>query len=183
MDVQRIAAFSDGPVGGNPAGVVLCDALPPAERMQAVAAEVGYSETAFAAPVGDDWRVRYFAPAIEVPFCGHATPRSRSAPRWPWRTATAPSRCGSTRRGSPWRGGGRGQRWPLPCGSRLREALPRPQAWSRTAWRCSPTAGTTWTPACRPRSPRPAPGTSSWPWPAGRGCRRCATTWRSAAGS
>ena len=73
MDVQRIAAFSDGPVGGNPAGVVLCDALPPAGRMQAVAAEVGYSETAFAAPVGDDWRVRYFAPAIEVPFCGHAT--------------------------------------------------------------------------------------------------------------
>jgi PhzF family phenazine biosynthesis protein len=41
--------------------------------MQAVAAEVGYSETAFAAPVGSAWRVRYFAPEIEVPFCGHAT--------------------------------------------------------------------------------------------------------------
>ena len=73
MDVQRIAAFSNGPNGGNPAGVVLCDVLPTSEQMQTVAAEVGYSETAFAAPVGDNWRVRYFAPEIEVPFCGHAT--------------------------------------------------------------------------------------------------------------
>jgi PhzF family phenazine biosynthesis protein len=73
MDVQRIAAFSQGMNGGNPAGVVLCDALPPADRMLAIAAEVGYSETVFAAPIEDGWRVRYFAPEIEVPFCGHAT--------------------------------------------------------------------------------------------------------------
>ena len=73
MDVQRIAAFSQGSHGGNPAGVVLCDVLPPADRMQALAAEVGYSETVFAAPNGDGWRARYFAPEIEVPFCGHAT--------------------------------------------------------------------------------------------------------------
>lgn len=73
MDVQRIAAFSNGSIGGNPAGVVLCDALPVAEHMQAIAAEVGFSETAFAARAGSDWRVRYFAPEIEVPFCGHAT--------------------------------------------------------------------------------------------------------------
>jgi PhzF family phenazine biosynthesis protein len=73
MDVQRIAAFSQGAIGGNPAGVVLCEALPPAERMLAIAAEVGYSETVFAAPSEDGWRVRYFAPEIEVPFCGHAT--------------------------------------------------------------------------------------------------------------
>jgi hypothetical protein len=46
MDVQRIAAFSHGTNGGNPAGVVLCDALPPADQMLAIAAEVGYSETA-----------------------------------------------------------------------------------------------------------------------------------------
>jgi len=73
MNVQRIAAFSNGSNGGNPAGVVLCDVLPTPERMQIVAAEVGYSETVFAAPIGNDWRVRYFAPEIEVPFCGHAT--------------------------------------------------------------------------------------------------------------
>lgn len=73
MEVQRIAAFSDGARGGNPAGVVIAPALPPPEAMQALAARIGYSETAFAAPAGDGWRVRYFAPAMEVPFCGHAT--------------------------------------------------------------------------------------------------------------
>src|SRR5690606_12512975 len=31
------------------------------------------SETAFAAPEGAAWRVRYFSPLAEVPFCGHAT--------------------------------------------------------------------------------------------------------------
>ncbi len=71
--VARLAAFSDGGSGGNPAGVVICDALPDAATMQAIAAEVGYSETAFAAPADEGWRVRYFAPEIEVPFCGHAT--------------------------------------------------------------------------------------------------------------
>jgi PhzF family phenazine biosynthesis protein len=85
MEIQKIAAFTKGSIGGNPAGVVLCSTLPPADQMQRVAAEVGFSETAFAAPSGDSggssssnsrrnfWRVRYFAPEIEVPFCGHAT--------------------------------------------------------------------------------------------------------------
>ncbi|MBC7800618.1 MAG: PhzF family phenazine biosynthesis protein, partial [Gemmatimonadaceae bacterium] len=73
MLVQRIAAFSDGDAGGNPAGVVLAETLPDTATMQAVALDVGYSETAFAAPIEGGWRVRYFAPAIEVPFCGHAT--------------------------------------------------------------------------------------------------------------
>jgi PhzF family phenazine biosynthesis protein len=41
--------------------------------MQRIAAEVGYSETAFAMPAADGWRVRYFSPESEVPFCGHAT--------------------------------------------------------------------------------------------------------------
>lgn len=73
MKVQRIAAFADGERGGNPAGVVIAEALPDAATMQRIAAEVGYSETAFAAPENGAWRVRYFAPAIEVDFCGHAT--------------------------------------------------------------------------------------------------------------
>jgi PhzF family phenazine biosynthesis protein len=72
MNVSRIAAFSDGDTGGNPAGVVI-GVLPDAATMQRVAAEVGFSETAFAAPEGDGWRVRYFSPQTEVPFCGHAT--------------------------------------------------------------------------------------------------------------
>ncbi len=73
MEVLRIAAFSDGEDGGNPAGVVIDESLPEASEMQRVAAEVGFSETAFAAKEGDGWRVRYFSPESEVPFCGHAT--------------------------------------------------------------------------------------------------------------
>ncbi|MDH6258862.1 PhzF family phenazine biosynthesis protein [Bradyrhizobium sp. BR13661] len=73
MTVLRIAAFSDGNQGGNPAGVWIGEALPDAATMQAIATEVGFSETAFAAPAGEAWRVRYFAPSMEVPFCGHAT--------------------------------------------------------------------------------------------------------------
>jgi PhzF family phenazine biosynthesis protein len=73
MDVQRLAAFTYGDRGGNPAGVVLCDALPEPARMQAVAVEVGYSETVFAARTPRGYRVRYFAPEAEIPFCGHAT--------------------------------------------------------------------------------------------------------------
>jgi PhzF family phenazine biosynthesis protein len=68
-EILRLAAFTDDPAGGNPAGVVLDASGLDAEAMQAIAAEVGYSETAFV----DGDRVRYFSPAIEVPFCGHAT--------------------------------------------------------------------------------------------------------------
>ena len=73
MDVLRIAAFSDGETGGNPAGIWIGDALPDPADMQRIAAEVGFSETAFAAPISEGWRVRYFSPESEVPFCGHAT--------------------------------------------------------------------------------------------------------------
>lgn len=75
MDVKRIAAFSDNNAGGNPAGVMVTDTLPDTATMQRIAAEVGYSETAFAAKQdgADAWRVRYFSPESEVPFCGHAT--------------------------------------------------------------------------------------------------------------
>ncbi|MEN7343557.1 MAG: PhzF family phenazine biosynthesis isomerase [Pseudomonadota bacterium] len=73
MDIQKLASFSDGSDGGNPAGVVVSDTLPADADMQAMAAEVGFSETAFAAPHESGWRVRYFSPESEVPFCGHAT--------------------------------------------------------------------------------------------------------------
>ena len=73
----RLAAFTTDPRGGNPAGVWIGDALPPDTDMQRIAAEVGYSETAFIAPDGSGlagrFRVRYFSPLAEVPFCGHAT--------------------------------------------------------------------------------------------------------------
>jgi PhzF family phenazine biosynthesis protein len=73
LNILKIAAFSDGEQGGNPAGVWIGDVLPDEVTMQRVAAEVGYSETVFAASLSDGWRVRYFSPESEVPFCGHAT--------------------------------------------------------------------------------------------------------------
>jgi len=76
VDILRYTAFSDTPAGGNPAGIVLDATGLDESAMQAIAADVGYSETAFLTPVGDDGRsfdVRYFAPSIEIPFCGHAT--------------------------------------------------------------------------------------------------------------
>lgn len=73
--VHRLAAFTDDPAGGNPAGVVVTDRPLRDDEMQRIAAAVGYSETAFLYD-GDEPRrlgVRYFAPAAEVTFCGHAT--------------------------------------------------------------------------------------------------------------
>lgn len=73
----RLAAFTTDPSGGNPAGVWIGDAFPPDETMLGIAAEVGYSESAFLVPDRDAgagrFRVRYFSPLAEVPFCGHAT--------------------------------------------------------------------------------------------------------------
>jgi PhzF family phenazine biosynthesis protein len=72
-NLLHVAAFSAGERGGNPAGVVISDHLPPEAEMQRQAKEVGYSETVFAAKIADYWRVRYFSPESEIPFCGHAT--------------------------------------------------------------------------------------------------------------
>jgi PhzF family phenazine biosynthesis protein len=73
-EVLHLTAFSDDPAGGNPAGVVLDAAGLDDAAMLGIAAEVGYSETAFVtAAAGADLTVRYFSPLAEVPFCGHAT--------------------------------------------------------------------------------------------------------------
>jgi PhzF family phenazine biosynthesis protein len=70
-----MAAFADGPGGGNPAGVVLDAGELRDDEMLAIAAEVGYAETAFVTdgPTGRTATLRYFSPVAEVPFCGHAT--------------------------------------------------------------------------------------------------------------
>jgi len=72
--LHRLAAFTLTPDGGNPAGVWIGDALPDPSTMQRIAAEVGFSETAFIAPAsGFERIVRYYSPLAEVSFCGHAT--------------------------------------------------------------------------------------------------------------
>lgn len=74
-EVLRYAAFTDDPAGGNPAGIVLDATGLDDAAMLAVAADVGYSETAFLLPGAGhrSYAVRYFSPRAEVPFCGHAT--------------------------------------------------------------------------------------------------------------
>lgn len=73
MEILKLAAFSDGNSGGNPAGVMISNQHPSEAEMRRIAAELNYSETAFAEPDHSGWRVRYFSPESEVPFCGHAT--------------------------------------------------------------------------------------------------------------
>jgi len=73
--ILSYAAFTETPEGGNPAGVVLdASALNDTEMLK-IAADLGYSETAFvvARDTPNEYDVRYFAPEAEVPFCGHAT--------------------------------------------------------------------------------------------------------------
>lgn len=71
----RYTAFSSDPGGGNPAGVVLDASGMDDGAMLAVAAHLGYSESAFLSPGREEraYGVRYFSPKAEVPFCGHAT--------------------------------------------------------------------------------------------------------------
>ena len=72
--LYKLAAFTNTPEGGNPAGVWIGAELPDPSTMQRIAAEVGFSETAFLAPTSGPARVvRYYSPVAEVPFCGHAT--------------------------------------------------------------------------------------------------------------
>ncbi|WP_157249075.1 PhzF family phenazine biosynthesis protein [Nonomuraea typhae] len=69
MRVYTVDAFTDVAFKGNPAAVCLMDTPVPTAWMQAVAAEIGLSETAFL--LGNS--LRWFTPAVEVSLCGHAT--------------------------------------------------------------------------------------------------------------
>jgi len=74
MDLTVVDAFTDRAFSGNPAAVAVVDAFPAEERMQAVAAEMALSETAFAVPRPDGAHdLRWFSPQVEIDLCGHAT--------------------------------------------------------------------------------------------------------------
>jgi trans-2,3-dihydro-3-hydroxyanthranilate isomerase len=73
--IYQVDAFTARPFAGNPAAVVP-DARGLSEaEMQRIAREMNLSETAFVFPPADGrpHRFRWFTPAIEVEFCGHAT--------------------------------------------------------------------------------------------------------------
>lgn len=69
----QVDAFTDTPFSGNPAAVCLLDEARNDGWMQAVAAEMNLSETAFVRPLPEDFELRWFTPTSEVNLCGHAT--------------------------------------------------------------------------------------------------------------
>ncbi len=73
-NLYRLIAFPRTKNGGNRAGVYLDADNLTDEEMQAIAKEVGYSETAFVMKSKKaDFKVRFFTPTKEVDLCGHAT--------------------------------------------------------------------------------------------------------------
>jgi PhzF family phenazine biosynthesis protein len=76
IDVKQVDAFTDTPLTGNPAAVVVDARHLTDEQMQAIAREMALSETAFILPPSTpaaDLRIRWFTPTVEVDLCGHAT--------------------------------------------------------------------------------------------------------------
>jgi len=73
VPVWTVDAFADRRFSGNPASVCLLPRDVPAKTLQAVAAEMNHSETAFLLEQGDHWDLRWFTPSVEVALCGHAT--------------------------------------------------------------------------------------------------------------
>jgi len=73
LPLYLVDAFTDRPFAGNPAGVCLLTGPIPEAVMQDVAMEMRQAETAFLRREGDEWRLRWFTPEVEVDLCGHAT--------------------------------------------------------------------------------------------------------------
>jgi len=74
-----VDAFCHGPFTGNPAAVCIMPASRSDAWMQAMAAEMNLSETAFLLAQGDHYSLRWFTPTVEVDLCGHATLASARA--------------------------------------------------------------------------------------------------------
>jgi PhzF family phenazine biosynthesis protein len=68
-EIALVDAFATRPFEGNQAAVILLDEPAEAGWMQSLAAELGYGATCFLH--GRD--LRWFAPAVELTFCGHGT--------------------------------------------------------------------------------------------------------------
>ena len=73
MQLYKVKAFTCDGEGGNGAGVAILDDAISDQKMQEIAKDVGFAETAFVWPADLGWNIRYFSPEIEIPFCGHAT--------------------------------------------------------------------------------------------------------------
>lgn len=68
-----VDAFTDKIFSGNPAAVCVLKNFPSDEIMKNIAKENNLSETAFAVKKNNFYKLRWFTPAGEIDFCGHAT--------------------------------------------------------------------------------------------------------------
>jgi len=73
LPLYQVDAFASAVFRGNPAAVVPLERWLDDRVMQAIAAENNLSETAFLVAEGEDFRIRWFTPVVEVDLCGHAT--------------------------------------------------------------------------------------------------------------
>ena len=87
LPVYVVDAFTTQSFQGNPAAVCVLDRLREATWLQAVAAEMNLSETAFLLEEDGSWQLRWFTPKVEVDLCGHAT---LAAAHILWETASVP---------------------------------------------------------------------------------------------
>lgn len=68
-----VDAFTEKIFCGNPAAVCILEKFPSEEIMLKIAQENNLSETAFAVKEKNFYKLRWFTPASEIDFCGHAT--------------------------------------------------------------------------------------------------------------
>lgn len=68
-----VDAFTEKIFSGNPAAVCVLEKFPEEKIMLKIAQENNLSETAFAVKAGEFYKLRWFTPANEIDFCGHAT--------------------------------------------------------------------------------------------------------------
>src|SRR3989475_2162579 len=73
LRIVQVDAFASRPFSGNPAAVCILPGPRDERWMQDVALEVSFAETAFPHQENCGYRLGWFAPAVEVALCGHAS--------------------------------------------------------------------------------------------------------------
>ena len=72
MAFRFLDVFTDRPLAGNQLCVVPDSGSISTDRMQAIAREIGFSETTFVTAASPDrYEMRIFTPVAEMPFAGH----------------------------------------------------------------------------------------------------------------
>ncbi|MFT6956632.1 MAG: PhzF family phenazine biosynthesis protein [Halieaceae bacterium] len=73
LPIYQVDAFTDRIFAGNPAAVMPLEKWLSDELLQHLAMENNLSETAYFVSRDEGYELRWFAPAVEISLCGHAT--------------------------------------------------------------------------------------------------------------